>query len=185
MALCSIILSASIIFLVLNLLYYAFRTALNITHFILSNTPLFIFTRSLTPSIEHSEIVIVLFIVLFPPFLPHLTANTLHTQEYQLHQPNVIQPPANIIMAPQIIQEYILFGKSIDNIHLHPQQPDISGCYCIPRSSRCSNIIKHMALQFFSCSQIRDYFIWSHDHFSKQQYFWTNNFTNTYNAHVW
>lgn len=96
----------------------------------------------------------------------------------KLHQPKVIQPPVNIIMAPKIIQEYILFGKPIDNIHLRPQQPDTSGCNCIPRSSHCSNIIKHMALRFFYCSKIRDYSIWNHDHFSEQQYSWTNNFTN-------
>ena len=36
----------------------------------------------------------------------------------------ITQPPANIVMAPQIIEERIGLGKAVDAVQLLPQKPD-------------------------------------------------------------
>ena len=90
----------------------------------------------------------------------------------------IIQPPADIIMTPQIIEKYIILGKSINNIQLFFQKAHIPGCNCMPGCCHCCYIIKHMTLWLFHSSKIRHHLFRLHHHFSQKKNTRTHNLTD-------
>ena len=81
----------------------------------------------------------------------------------------IIQPPANVIMTAQIIEENVILRKSIYNIQLFLQKTYIPCGNCMPGGSHCGNIVKHMALWFLHRSEIRNHLFRLHNNLSKEK----------------
>ena len=90
----------------------------------------------------------------------------------------VVQSPANVVVASEIIQECILSREGAHNIHLFSQKTDISCGNCIPRCSHRRHIVKHMALRLLYGSEIRRHFIRLHNHFSQKHNARTHNLSD-------
>ena len=82
----------------------------------------------------------------------------------------IVQSPANIIVAAQIIQEYVILRQTIYNIKLFFQKTHVPGGNGMPCSSHCSYIVKHMAFRFFHSSKVRHNLFRLHNHFSKKNH---------------
>ena len=81
----------------------------------------------------------------------------------------VIQSPADIIMAAQIVEEYIFLRKSGNNIKLSLKETYISRSHSMPGCRHRRYVIKHMTFRLFHSAKIRNYFLRLHDHFAKQK----------------
>ena len=101
-----------------------------------------------------------------------------HFIDAELTKPSIVQPPADIVMATQIIQEYIVLRQTVDDIHLLTQQTGISRCYRVPGGCHRCYIIQHMTFRFFYRAKIRYYFFRFHDNFSEKQYTRTHDLTD-------
>ena len=82
----------------------------------------------------------------------------------------IIQPPADIIVAAEIVLEHIISRKSGNNIKLTAQQGDISCCNSVPGACHSSYIVKQVAFRFIYSSEVWNDFFRSHDNFPKEQY---------------
>ena len=90
-----------------------------------------------------------------------------------LHSPflkrSIIQPPANVIVTSQIVQECIFLRKCIHNIHLSPEQTDICCRHSIPDRRHCRHIVQHMALRLLHRSKIGSHLLRLHHYLAKKQ----------------
>ena len=81
----------------------------------------------------------------------------------------IIQSPADIIMAPQIIQEGIFARQMVHTVKLFFQKSGILRCHSIPDGCHGRHIVEHMALRLLWRSKIRHDLFRFHHHFAKQQ----------------
>ena len=87
----------------------------------------------------------------------------------ELFQPFVIEAPADIIVASQIVQEDIILRQSRHNIHLMFQQAGIRRCNGVPGGCHRRYVVQHMALRFFQSSEVRNNLFRLHDNLAEQQ----------------
>ena len=99
-----------------------------------------------------------------------------------LHAPRlqgiVIQPPSDIIVASEIIQECILSRKRAHNIHLLSQETDVPRGDCIPCGSHCCHIVEHVTLRLLNRTEIRSHLVRLHNNLSEQHDSRADNFTD-------
>ena len=57
-------------------------------------------------------------------------------------QSRIIQTPANIVVAAQIVQEHLTFGQCPENIQLPPQQPHILGRHGVPDGGHGGDVVQ-------------------------------------------
>ena len=72
----------------------------------------------------------------------------------ELSEPVVVETPANIVMAAQIIEENILLRERIDNIHLMLEQRGIAGSDCVPGGGHRGYVVEHVAFRFFKRAEV-------------------------------
>ena len=89
--------------------------------------------------------------------------------DWEILQEIIIQSPANIIVATQIILEDVFFWKRSQNIQLSAKQRYIFGCNCVPGACHSSNVIQDMAFRLFKCTEIWNNFFRSHDNLSEKK----------------
>ena len=87
----------------------------------------------------------------------------------ELFQPFVIEAPADIIVASQIVQEDIVLRQSRHNIHLMFQQAGIRRCNRVPGGCHRRYVVQHMAFRFLECSEVRNNLFRLHDNLAEQQ----------------
>ena len=90
----------------------------------------------------------------------------LNTEVFKIF---IIQSPSNIVMATQIILEYIISRKFGDDIQLTAKQGDIFCCNCVPCACHSRNVVQQMTFWFFDSSEIWNNFFRSHDNFSEKK----------------
>ncbi len=93
----------------------------------------------------------------------------------------IVQPPADIIMAAQIIQEQIVLRQTIYDIHLLFQEPYISGCHAVPGGRHGSHIIEHMTFRLLHSTKIWHHLLRLHDDLTQKQH--TRTYDLTDHAH--
>ena len=94
----------------------------------------------------------------------------------ELLQKRVVQPPPDIIMAAQVIQEGILLREREYRFELMPQEADILRRDGMPGRRHRGNVIKDMALRLVYRSEIRHHLRRFHHHLSEKKRARTNHF---------
>ena len=90
----------------------------------------------------------------------------------------VIQSPADVVMAAEIILEYIFPGKCGYNIKLAAQQRNISCGDSMPGACHGGHVVKKVTFWFFHCSKIGNHFFRSHNDFSKKEHARADDFAD-------
>ena len=65
----------------------------------------------------------------------------------ELPEEGIVQPPADVVVAAQIIEESIFFWQDKDLAELVPQQADITGGHRVPDAGHGGDIVQQMALR--------------------------------------
>ena len=81
----------------------------------------------------------------------------------------IIQAPADVIVAAQVVQEYILLGQGKHLVQLLPQQRGIPGGNRMPGGSHGGHVVEHMALRLFRGAEIGHHLLRLHHHFAQKQ----------------
>src|SRR5699024_8752787 len=89
-----------------------------------------------------------------------------------LHAPGaqgvVVQAPADVVVAAQVIQKDILFGQAVDAVQLLAQQAGVPGGYRVPGGAHGGHIVQKVALGFVYRAEVGDHLDRLHDHFAQQ-----------------
>ena len=93
-------------------------------------------------------------------------------------QERKIQPPADIVMTAEIVQEGVFPGKPADRIQLFFQQRGVLHRQGVPDGSHSGYIVQHMALRFFYSPEVGRHFLGFHNHFPKQNRGGTYDFSD-------
>ena len=88
--------------------------------------------------------------------------------EPELRQETIIQSPADIIMAAQVILEHTVAGQTGQNIKLAAQQRRISGRHGMPGAGHGRHIVQNMALRLVGRAEVGGQFVRLHDHLTEQ-----------------
>ena len=96
-------------------------------------------------------------------------------------QPGVIQTPADVIMAAQVVEEQKLPGQSAYGVHLMAQQRNVAGGQCVPGGGHGGHIVEHVALGLFRGAEVGDHLGRLHNHLTQQQNTGADDLTH--NAH--
>ena len=81
----------------------------------------------------------------------------------------IIQTPADIIVAAEIVLEHIISRKSGNNIKLTAEQRNISGCNGVPGARHGCYVVEKMAFRFIYSSEIWNNLFRSHNDFSEKK----------------
>ena len=84
-------------------------------------------------------------------------------------QPGIIQTPADVVVAAQVVEEQKLPGQSTHSVHLVAQQRNVAGSQCVPGSGHGGHIVEHVALGLFRDAEVGNHLGGLHDHFAQQQ----------------
>ena len=87
----------------------------------------------------------------------------------EILQEIIVQSPADIVVAAQIVLENILSGKSGHDVQLAAQQGYISGGNGVPGACHGSNIIQKMTFRFVYSSEVGNYFLRSHNDLAQKE----------------
>ena len=96
----------------------------------------------------------------------------------ELLQPVVIQPPADIVMAPEIILEDIILRKRRNLLKLPLQKADVPGRHRIPGAGHSRHIVENVALRLLHAAEIGNDLRRLHNHFAEQKNARTYNLGN-------
>ena len=89
------------------------------------------------------------------------------------HQPLflfLVQSPADIVMAAQIIDKIAVVRQAVDHIHLMLQKPGVLGGKRGPEIDHAGNAVKHVALRMLRRPKIGGKLLRGHDHLSLQDH---------------
>ena len=92
-----------------------------------------------------------------------------HLFDAELFEVLIIQAPADIIMAAQIVQEGILLGQLEYGIHLMAQKTYVLGGDSMPEAGHGRYVVEHVALRLLNSSEIRNDFLGLHNDFTQKQ----------------
>ena len=90
----------------------------------------------------------------------------------------IIQTPADIIMAAEIVLEYVISRKSGNNIKLTAEQRNISGCNGVPGARHGCYVVEKMAFRFIYSSEIWNNLFRRHNDFSEKKDTRADNFAD-------
>ena len=85
-------------------------------------------------------------------------------------QESIIQAPADIIVAAQVIKERIFPRKIKNRLQLMPEQPHILRRHRVPGAGHGRYIVEHVAFRFLDRAEIRHYLGRFHDNLSQEQH---------------
>ena len=97
---------------------------------------------------------------------------------FKILQEIIIQSPADIIMAAEIILEYIFFRKCTKRINLSAQKRNVFGRNGVPGACHSCYIIENVAFRFLYSSEIRNNFFRCHNNFTQKQNTRANDLTD-------
>ena len=80
----------------------------------------------------------------------------------------IIKSPADVIVAPQIIEECVFPRKGADDVHLFPQQADVSCGDRMPGRRHGRHIVEHVALRLLHRAEIRRHLVRLHYNLAKE-----------------
>ena len=88
----------------------------------------------------------------------------------ELMQPFVIQAPADVVVAAQIILENIFLGKRGNLVQLALQKAHVAGSYRIPGGGHGGHVVKDVAFRLFHGAEVRDDLGGLHNHFAQKKH---------------
>ena len=92
--------------------------------------------------------------------------NFLHPEPVE---ERVVQSPAYIVMAAQIVQKHIVFRQSRDRVCLPAQKSCIARSHSVPGGTHCGGVIEHMAFRTVYRAEVRGKLFRGHHYFAKQK----------------
>ena len=87
-----------------------------------------------------------------------------------LGQPGVVQTPAHIVMAAEIVLKQAGPGQGADLLHLVAEQSHIPGGHRVPGGTHGGGIVEHIALGALRCTEVGGQFGGLHHHLPQQQH---------------
>ena len=91
-------------------------------------------------------------------------------------EPGVVQAPADVIVAAQVVEEQKLLGQSAHGVQLAAQQGYIAGGQGVPGGSHGGDVVEHVTLGFFGAPEVGYHLGRLHDHLPQQQHAGADNF---------
>jgi len=76
----------------------------------------------------------------------------------------LVQPPADVIVAAQIVHEPTVVRQGVQGIQLRLQQPGVPAGKGTPQVDHGGHVVEHMAFRFFRGAEISCQLLGSHDH---------------------
>ena len=87
----------------------------------------------------------------------------------ELPEVGIIQSPADIVMAAQIIEEGVLVRQRKNRLHLVAEEAHIMRCHGVPGAGHGRDIVEHVALGFLQSPEIRNDLGGLHDDLTQKQ----------------
>ena len=95
-----------------------------------------------------------------------LVGDLLHAE---LFEEIVIEAPADIVVAAQVVEEGVLVGQGEDGLHLVAEQAHVLCRHCVPGAGHGRDVVDHVALGLFQGPEIGDDLGGLHDDLSEQE----------------
>ena len=81
----------------------------------------------------------------------------------------VVEAPADVVVAAQVVEEGVLVGKGKDRLHLVAEEPHVVGRHGVPGAGHGGDVVEHVALRLLQGPEVRDDLGGLHDDLAQQE----------------
>ena len=130
--------------------------------------------RSAKAGVAQTRVVIIQLTagVASPPFAGQVVVEVLLVGDLllaKLAEEIIVKPPADVVVAAEVVQEDILLREREDRVHLVAEQPDVAGRDRVPHGAHGRDVVEHVALGLFDRAEVRDHLGGLHDDFAEKE----------------
>ena len=90
-------------------------------------------------------------------------------------QPGVVQAPADVVVAAQVVEEEKVLGQGAEGLHLPPQQGHVPGGQGVPGGGHGGHVVEHVALRLLRGAEVGGHLGRLHHHLPQQQHAGADN----------